>query len=181
MRYVSFEDDRNLQADNELLQQRPADSPITSSFRGISIKSGRDCIGSGTFCCNCVFYGRDVRADRATQIAVNTADQFGPWLRFKEAPTSAIESDEIRAGVTDSLCRFEVRCDVNVTVRIVRFNDSYNREIGHRPKGSYALGAFSPEATCSTTDDGGRHSGERVDMIERIVLSSLAGDYEPVL
>jgi hypothetical protein len=112
---------------------------------------------------------------------VNTADQFGPWFRFKEAPTCAIESDEIRTGVTDSLCRFEVRCDVNVTVRVVSFDDSYNREIGHSPKGSYALGTFSPKATCSTTDDGGRHSGEGVDMIKRIVLSSLAGNYEPVL
>jgi hypothetical protein len=109
---------------------------------------------------------------------MNSFDQCGPRLCFDESSASTVESDDTCPGIANSLRGLEIGCYINVTVRIVSFDNSDDWEIGHSPKGDEALDTFRPEAACSTPYDGGSDSSEGVYMIQRISQGSLTGNDE---
>jgi hypothetical protein len=118
---------RDLEACDKILNQRPGDRSDAGRLGGVAIQSGGDCIGPGGLRGDCIFDGSDVCADGATQLAVDAADSMRSRVCFEEPAVGAVERDDIRTCVADSLGGFEIGRYVDVTVRVIGFDDSDDR------------------------------------------------------
>ena len=175
---VSLDDDRDVELGHERLDESPGRRTNAGSIGGVSAESSSYDVGAGTLRGDSVSDGGDIGAGGAAEFSMNATDDFGPGLRFDQPAVSAVESDDVGAGVADGLGRLEVRSDVDIAVSVVGLGDADDGQISQGTERCDAWNAFGTETTGSSAKNRSGHASEGVEVIERVSCRCLTGDDE---
>jgi hypothetical protein len=165
---MSLNDDRNRQASNQGFNQCPGNLPVPGSFGGVPKERSRNRISPGTLRSNRVVNRSDIRTDRPPQLAMNPPNQLRPGLRLQQPSPSAIESDDIRTSLAHSTSRRKIRRNVDVSVRILRFDKSNHRQLGKPTKRPDACDTLPPQPPGPTPQNRSSHPRQRTEIVHGI-------------
>jgi hypothetical protein len=176
---MSLDNDRNRQARNQSFNQRPGNLPVPCSFAGVPEESARNRISPGTLRSNRVVNRSDVRTNRPPQLAMNPPNQLRPGLRLQQPSPRAIESDDIRTRLAYSTSRREIRRNVDLSVRILRFDKSNHRQLSKPTKRPDARDTLRPQPPGPTSQSRSSHSRQRIDIVHGISRRRLTRHNHP--
>ena len=173
---VAFYEHRDCQIGQDGLNERQRDGALVGGLGGVTVEGRGDGIGSGLLGGEGVLEGGDVGENGAVEFAVDTRDQLGPGFSGGEAPSGAVEGDDICSCFADGFGGAEVGCDVDLAVSVVGLDDADDGKLRDSTEGSDARHPFGTKAASSAAKNRGCDAGQRIEIVQRVALGGLAGD-----